>query len=54
MTKKGEELLKTKRQLTLNCMQVGRKEHTMSSGAYPNIGSGRSFSILHLNIFFYI
>jgi hypothetical protein len=26
----------------------------MSSGAYPSCGSGRSFSIGHLNIFFYI
>ena len=27
---------------------------TMSSSAYPSCGSGRSFSIGHLNIFFYI
>jgi hypothetical protein len=54
MTKKREELLKSKRQLTLGFMQVGRKECTMSNSAYPSSGSGRSFSIGHLNILFYI
>jgi hypothetical protein len=34
-------------------MQVGRMERTMSNGAYPSCGSSRSFSIGHLNIFFY-
>jgi hypothetical protein len=35
-------------------MQIGQKEHTMSSSAYPSNGSGRSISIGHLNILFYI
>jgi hypothetical protein len=42
------------RHITWGFMQVGQKERTMGSGAYPSFGSGRSFSIGHLNIFFYI
>jgi hypothetical protein len=38
----------------LGCMQVGRKERIMSTGAYPGSHSGTSFSIGHLNILFYI